>query len=99
MLLTQTELLFRICLVKRNRRNSAAQPTCSLGSLCRPRWGPPYGDADAVQFAPTPNKVVVHYKSANLLNALLTTNQASSRMVVSTKVIGAATRIGDRLRW
>jgi len=33
-----------------------------------------------VQFAPTPNKVVVHYKSANLFNTLLTTNRASSRM-------------------
>jgi len=52
-----------------------------------------------VQFAPSPNKVVVHYKSANLFNTLLTTKQASSRMVASTEVIGAATRIGDRLKW
>jgi hypothetical protein len=33
-----------------------------------------------VQFAPTPNKVVVHYKSANLFDTLLTTNQARSPM-------------------
>jgi hypothetical protein len=33
-----------------------------------------------VQFAPTPNKVVVHHKSANLFNTLLTTNQTSSPM-------------------
>lgn len=33
-----------------------------------------------VQFATTPNKVVVHYKSANLFDTLVTTNQASSRM-------------------
>src|SRR5580700_9529462 len=35
-------------------------------------------------------------KAQTSLTTLLTTNQASSRMVVSTKVIGAATRIGDR---
>jgi len=40
-----------------------------------------------VQFAPTPNKVVVRYKNLNLFNTLLTTNQASSRMLGKPEVI------------